>query len=57
MKRRESQLAKVNEAKVKTLYDIDFLLGVYDDTRMKKEIRIARIEQELMRSAFRTEIG
>lgn len=34
MKRREAQLAKVNGAKAKTLYDIDFLLGVYDETRM-----------------------
>lgn len=34
MKRREAQLAKVNEMKAKTLYDIDFLLGVYDETRM-----------------------
>lgn len=34
MKRREVQLAKVNEMKAKTLYDIDFLLGVYDETRM-----------------------
>jgi serine/threonine-protein kinase HipA len=34
MKRREAQLAKLNGAKAKTLYDIDFLLGVYDATRM-----------------------
>lgn len=34
MKRREAQLAKVNGTKAKTLYDIDFLLGVYDETRM-----------------------
>lgn len=34
MKRREAQLAKVNETKAKTLYDIDFLLGVFDETRM-----------------------
>lgn len=34
MKRRESQLAKINGIKAKTLYDIDFLLGVYDETRM-----------------------
>lgn len=34
MKRREAQLAKLNNVKVKTLYDIDFLLGVYDETRM-----------------------
>lgn len=34
MKRREAQLAKLSGTKAKTLYDIDFLLGVYDDTRM-----------------------
>lgn len=34
MKRREAQLAKINGTKAKTLYDIDFLLGVYDETRM-----------------------
>lgn len=34
MKRREAQLAKVRGTKAKTLYDIDFLLGVYDETRM-----------------------
>lgn len=34
MKRREAQLAKANGTKAKTLYDIDFLLGVYDATRM-----------------------
>lgn len=34
MKRREAQLAKLNGEKAKTLYDIDFLLGVYDETRM-----------------------
>lgn len=34
MKRREAQLAKANGASVKTLYDVDFLLGVYDETRM-----------------------
>lgn len=34
MKRREAQLARVNETKAKTLYDIDFLLGVFDETRM-----------------------
>lgn len=34
MKRREAQLAKVNRTKAKNLYDIDFLLGVYDETRM-----------------------
>ncbi|MHC5310631.1 type II toxin-antitoxin system HipA family toxin [Myroides sp. LJL116] len=34
MKRREAQLAKLNGEKAKTLYDIDFLLGVYDHTRM-----------------------
>ncbi len=34
MKRREAQFAKINETKAKILYDIDFLLGVYDETRM-----------------------
>lgn len=34
MKRREAELAKVNGTKAKTLYDIDFLLGVYDESRM-----------------------
>ena len=34
MKRREAQLAKINSEKAKTLYDIDYLLGVYDETRM-----------------------
>ncbi|SUJ30586.1 Uncharacterized protein related to capsule biosynthesis enzymes [Sphingobacterium spiritivorum] len=34
MKRREGQLAKANGTKGKTLYDIHFLLGVYDETRM-----------------------
>ena len=34
MKRREAQLAKEKGRKAKTLYDIDFLLGVYDETRM-----------------------
>ncbi|QQT25292.1 type II toxin-antitoxin system HipA family toxin [Sphingobacterium spiritivorum] len=34
MKRREAQLAKANGTKAKTLYDIHFLLGVYDKTRM-----------------------
>lgn len=34
MKRREAQLAKLKGEKAKTLYDIDFLLGVYDETRM-----------------------
>ena len=34
MKRRAAQLAKANGASVKTLYDVDFLLGVYDETRM-----------------------
>lgn len=34
MKRREVQLAKTKGEKPKTLYDIDFLLGVYDQTRM-----------------------
>lgn len=34
MKRREAQLAREKGEKAKTLYDIDFLLGVYDETRM-----------------------
>lgn len=34
MKRREAHLAKTSGTKAKTLYDIDFLLGVYDGTRM-----------------------
>ncbi|NQD72566.1 HipA domain-containing protein, partial [Sphingobacterium shayense] len=33
-KRREVQLAITNGTKARTLYDIDFLLGVYDETRM-----------------------
>ncbi|WP_240470431.1 type II toxin-antitoxin system HipA family toxin [Flavobacterium suncheonense] len=34
MKRRAAQWAKVNKTKAPTLYDIDFLLGVYDESRM-----------------------
>lgn len=34
MKRREAQRAKESGEKAKTLYDIDYLLGVYDETRM-----------------------
>ncbi len=34
MKRREYHWAKVNNDKPRTLYDIDFLLGVYDESRM-----------------------
>lgn len=34
MKRREFMLAKEEGRKVNTLYDIDFLLGVYDESRM-----------------------
>lgn len=34
MKRREAQIAKLKGEKAQTLYDIDFLLGVYDETRM-----------------------
>lgn len=34
MKRREAILAKKEERKPRTLTDIDFLLGVYDETRM-----------------------
>ncbi len=34
MKRREAQLAREKNVKPKTLYDIDFLLGVFDESRM-----------------------
>ena len=34
MKRRAVQEAKINQLKTHTLYDIDFLLGVYDGSRM-----------------------
>lgn len=34
MIRRESQMAKEEGRSARTLYDIDFLLGVYDETRM-----------------------
>ncbi|WP_417872678.1 type II toxin-antitoxin system HipA family toxin [Xanthomarina gelatinilytica] len=34
MKRREAQLANEKGEKAKTLYEIDFLLGVYDESRM-----------------------
>ena len=34
MKRREAQTAKAEGRAVRTLYDIDFLLGVYDESRM-----------------------
>jgi serine/threonine-protein kinase HipA len=34
MKRRVAQEAKAKDEKPKTLYDIDFLLGVYDESRM-----------------------
>jgi len=34
MKRRAAQLAKEKGEKAATLYDIDFLLGVYDESRM-----------------------
>lgn len=34
MKRRASQQAKEKNEKVKVLYDIDYLLGVYDESRM-----------------------
>jgi serine/threonine-protein kinase HipA len=34
MKRRAAQQAKENNEKAPTLYDIDFLLGVYDESRM-----------------------
>lgn len=34
MKRREAQQAKEKKEKPKTLYDIEYLLGVYDESRM-----------------------
>lgn len=34
MKRREAQNARARNEKAKTLYEIDYLLGVYDETRM-----------------------
>ena len=34
MKRKAAQTAKENNTKAPTLYDIDFLLGVYDESRM-----------------------
>lgn len=34
MKRKAAQWAKENNTKTPTLYDIDFLLGVYDESRM-----------------------
>ncbi|MEO8254837.1 MAG: HipA domain-containing protein [Flavobacterium sp.] len=34
MKRREAQIARKNNEKPRTLYDIDFLLGVFDESRM-----------------------
>ncbi len=34
MKRREAQDARAVERKAKTLYEIDYLLGVYDESRM-----------------------
>ena len=34
MKRREAQDARADERKAKTLYEIDYLLGVYDESRM-----------------------
>lgn len=34
MRRRESQLAREENRKPRNLYDIDFLLGVYDESRM-----------------------
>jgi serine/threonine-protein kinase HipA len=34
MKRRVAQIAKEKKEKTPTLYDIDFLLGVYDESRM-----------------------
>jgi serine/threonine-protein kinase HipA len=34
MKRRSAQIARAEEKSAPTLYDIDFLLGVYDESRM-----------------------
>lgn len=34
MKRREAQDARAREEKARTLYEIDYLLGVYDESRM-----------------------
>jgi serine/threonine-protein kinase HipA len=34
MKRREAQKAKAEKRAARTLYDIDFLMGVYDESRM-----------------------
>ena len=34
MKRKEAQAARANKTSVRALYDIDFLLGVYDKSRM-----------------------
>src|SRR5690606_26916246 len=34
MKRREAQDARARNEKAKTMYDIDYLLGVYDESRM-----------------------
>jgi len=34
MRRREAQNARIKKEKLKTLYDIDYLLGVYDSSRM-----------------------
>jgi serine/threonine-protein kinase HipA len=34
MKRREAQDARARDEKAKTLYEIDYLLGVYDESRM-----------------------
>lgn len=34
MRRKATQVARENKEKAPTLYDIDFLLGVYDETRM-----------------------
>jgi serine/threonine-protein kinase HipA len=45
MKRREAQLARERNEKPKTLYDIDFLLGVYDESRMGHyDLKLKRME-------------
>lgn len=40
MKRREAIIAKKEERKPRTLTEVDFLIGVYDETRMGGKISI-----------------
>ena len=40
MKRREAITAKKEERKPRTLTEVDFLIGVYDETRMDCKISI-----------------